>query len=186
MLGSVYAHIFGAANARRDVYELSRRVYEHEDPEFDVDEWVAGAHPLDDHALEHPLVTELVGQDEAGPSAALAYMEDMDEDDAGAVIRWMMAGAFKGLFETDAEFCEDRFASAIADHMELWGNSAGSRSVWTGLRPSTGSTSQAMPSASPSSGSIRSRPTRACTSSTSRSASGSTGSEPWVKQLSSR
>lgn len=62
MLGSVYAHIFGAANARRDVYELSRRVYEHEDPEFDVDEWVAGAHPLDDHALEHPLVTELVGQ----------------------------------------------------------------------------------------------------------------------------
>lgn len=120
MLGSVYAHIFGAANARRDVYELSRRVYEHEDPEFDVDEWVAGAHPLDDHALEHPLVTELVGQDETGPSAALAYMEDMDEDDAGAVIRWMMAGAFKGLFETDAEFCEDRFASAIADHMELW------------------------------------------------------------------
>lgn len=110
MLGSVYAHIFGAANARRDVYELSRRVYEHEDPEFDVD----------DHALEHPLVTELVGQDETGPSAALAYMEDMDEDDAGAVIRWMMAGAFKGLFETDAEFCEDRFASAIADHMELW------------------------------------------------------------------
>lgn len=113
MLGSVYAHIFGAANARRDVYELSRRVYEHEDPEFDVDEWVAGAHPLDDHALEHPLVTELVGQDETGPSAALAYMEDMDEDDAGAVIRWMMAGAFKGLFDDEGAFAESEFCTVV-------------------------------------------------------------------------
>lgn len=120
MLGSVYARIFGAANARRDVYELSRRVYEHEDPEFDVDEWVAGAHPLDDHALEHPLVTELVGQDEAGPGAALAYMAEGSESDAPAVIRWMTAGGYKGRFDSDEVFCEDQFADALADHLATW------------------------------------------------------------------
>jgi hypothetical protein len=123
MLGSVYAHIFGQENAKRDVHALSVRLYEYEDPDFDVEEWIASAHPLDDHALEHPLATALANEDWSGPGAALAYAEDVEEAEVPAVVRWMMTGGYKGYWDTEAEFCEDQWSGEIADHMELWTNS---------------------------------------------------------------
>lgn len=123
MLGSVYAYIFEQENIKQDIYALSVRLYEIEDPAFDVDEWIASAHPLDDHALEHPLVTDLANKHESGPSAALAYIEDTEEDEAHAVLRWMMAGGYKGRWYSNTDFCRDQFSDEIADHMELWTNS---------------------------------------------------------------
>lgn len=69
---------------------------------------------------EHPLALELAAEHKDGPDAALAYLAEGSESDAPAVIRWMLDGGYKGLFASDAEFCEDQFTEAIDDHFESW------------------------------------------------------------------
>lgn len=117
MMGEVYGRIAADQQAERDMAELSRRVLAQEEPGLDeVAVAEASWYPL----AGHPLVVTLADEDETGPGAALAYIEDAEEADALAVIRWMQAGAYKGQFNSDTEFCEDQFADAIADHMEDW------------------------------------------------------------------
>lgn len=117
---SVYDHIFGKENVKRDLYALSMRLYEHEEPDFDVEEWLNSAHPLDDHALEHPLVIDLANEDWSGPGAALAYIEEDEEAPVTAVVKWMIGGGYKGFWDTEAEFCADQFSGAVDDHFERW------------------------------------------------------------------
>lgn len=113
--------MFGYEFLSQPLYQLSRLLYEAEEPEFDVEAWVAGAHPLDDHALEHPLVTALVAEDTDGPAAALAYLaEQFDDGNPRATVRWMKAGAFKGKFPDTAAFARDQFEDELADHIEAW------------------------------------------------------------------
>lgn len=95
-----------------------------------VREWEAGP---DDEAPEvnlwkgnadeaaHPLVLQLAAHDKEGVSAALAYMAEGSESDAPALIKWMMDGAFKGLFDNEEAFARDQFEDAFADHIEGWG-----------------------------------------------------------------
>lgn len=118
--------MFGYELLHQPLHRLSYKVYEAEDAEFDIEEWVASAHPLDDHALEHPDVTALVAFHKQGVDGVLAYLgEHFDDDDAGAVVRWAGAGAFKGRFEDAAEFAESEFCDAIEGRIANWGEAVG-------------------------------------------------------------
>lgn len=110
--------MYGYADSPQ-IGQLSRYVRKWEsapgDPAAEVNLWEREV-----DAEPHPLVLELAADDKDGVSAALAYLAEGSTSDAPALIRWMMAGAFKGHFESNASFCKDQFADKIADHMEDW------------------------------------------------------------------
>lgn len=102
-----------------EIGQLSRYVRDWEaepdDPAPEVNLWMGNA----DEAA-HPLVLELNNHDKEAVSAAIAYMAEGAESDAPALIRWMIDGGFKGLFDNEEAFARGQFADAFADRIEGW------------------------------------------------------------------
>lgn len=110
----VYGYVDSA-----EIRQLSRyaRDWEAEpdDPAPEVNLWER----VDD-VEAHPLVLELQAHEKNAVPAALAYMAEGSESDVPALIRWMMDGGFKGLFDDEGAFARDQFGDAFADHIEGW------------------------------------------------------------------
>lgn len=111
-----------------EVLALSRAVHKWEAPEpepnpnspaYKVDVYVGNDYDGGWEAA-HPLVVELAAHHKDGVSAALAYLAEGSTSNAPALIRWMMADAFKGHFESDEEFCKDQFGDVLDDHFAGW------------------------------------------------------------------
>lgn len=97
-----------------EVLELSRKVFEAED------EFPKGTDYSDFDA--HPLVLDLLENcSHDAVKAALAYLAEGNETDVPGVIRWMIAGAYKGCFNDAEQFASDQFEAAISDHYDQWG-----------------------------------------------------------------
>lgn len=110
----VYGYVDSA-----EIRQLSRyaRDWEAEpdDPAPEVNLWER----VDD-VEAHPLVLELQAHEKNAVPAALAYMAEGSESDVPALIRWMMDGGFKGLFDDESAFARDQFGDALTDHLATW------------------------------------------------------------------
>lgn len=101
------------------IRELSRIVFEYETSE-PVDR-----HPVPDagdaHFQAHPLVLRLAadfGGD--GCAGALAYLSEGGEPEVPALLRWMIAGAYRGRFNNAGDFADAQFRDAVENHYEHW------------------------------------------------------------------
>lgn len=99
-----------------EVGELSQRMLKYENPESDVDSRIQEG--MEPHLAVQALRSEH-GDD--GVKGALAYLAEEDEPDVGAVIAWMLSGAYKGRFDDEAAFARDQFEDAIGDLFAGWG-----------------------------------------------------------------
>lgn len=108
--------VYGYVNSD-EILRLSRAVHE-SDPDADGPAYKVNLSERVVDVEPHPLVLELAAKHQDGPSAALAYMADGSESDAPALIRWMIAGGYKGLFETDAAFAAAHYGSSLDNYVE--------------------------------------------------------------------
>lgn len=99
-----------------EVGELSQRMRKHENPESDVDS--GSSEETEPHLAVQALRSE---HGEDGVKGALAYLAEEDESDVGAVIAWMLSGAYKGHFGSEGLFARDQFEDEIGDLFAGWG-----------------------------------------------------------------
>lgn len=103
----------------RKIQELSRMVFEYETPGPVDRQPVPGVDYS--HWGAHPLVLRLAADyGDDGCAGALAYLDGGEESEVPALVRWMIAGAYKGYFDNPGDFADAQFRDAVEHHYAHW------------------------------------------------------------------
>ena len=110
----------GAVDSRK-IQELSQMVFEYETP-GPVDRKPVPGGVDYSHWEAHPLVLRLAADyGDEGCAGALAYLDGGEESEVPALVRWMIAGGYKGYFNNSGDFAQAQFRHEFDTHYDYWG-----------------------------------------------------------------